>query len=409
MTTRHTITLALRIAVASTVLSVLAPATADVSLADAIRAGKVYANFNLRSESVDQDNALEDASALTLRTRLGYQTGQYRGFSGLLEVEDSRIVAGQNEFTVGPTGFNPGVYSVIADPETTELDQALIQYTGNNFVAKLGRQVIAFDNHRFIGHVGWRQDRQTFDGFRLNYTGFQGVTASYAYVGQRNRIFAEDGDIDSEDHFLNVGYASPIGKVVGYAYLLEVDNNVSNGLDTVGAFLEGAREIGETNKLLYHLQVASQEADNGGATFDTTYLRAEAGVGFKPVTVKLGYERLGSDDGNFGFSTPLSTLHAHNGWSDQFLATPAQGLVDVALTLTGGLAGGKWLAVYHDFEADEATETIDDLGSELNLQYTRTFAEKYNIGLKFATYDAGDPAAGKVDKNIFWAWFNTGF
>ena len=68
------------------------PATSFAdSLADALANGKVYGDFRLRYEAVSQDNALDDASALTLRSRLGYQTAAYQGFSAQLEFEDSRI------------------------------------------------------------------------------------------------------------------------------------------------------------------------------------------------------------------------------------------------------------------------------------------------------------------------------
>ena len=91
----------------------------------AISDGEVYGNFNLRYESVDQDNALEDASAFTLRTRLGYKSGSLDGFSFTVEMEDSRIVLGEGDYASPPNGYNTGIYSVIADPEHTELDQGV--------------------------------------------------------------------------------------------------------------------------------------------------------------------------------------------------------------------------------------------------------------------------------------------
>jgi hypothetical protein len=45
-----------------------------------------------------------------------------------------------------------------------ELTSAL---TDGKLSGKIGRQVITMDNHRFVGHVGWRQDRQTFDALTL--------------------------------------------------------------------------------------------------------------------------------------------------------------------------------------------------------------------------------------------------
>ena len=187
---------------------------------DALSNSTAYADFNLRYESVDQDNALKDASSLTLRTWLGFSTGSANGFSFTAEVEDSRIVMGQDEFTVGPTGFNVGEYSVIADPETTELDQAYIQYKNDNFTARVGRQVITLDDHRFVGHVAWRQDKQTFDAVSAKYAVNKELELFYSYLYKRNRIFAEAADLDSKDHILHATYKSKVGKFVAYAYLL---------------------------------------------------------------------------------------------------------------------------------------------------------------------------------------------
>ncbi|MEQ3640127.1 MAG: alginate export family protein, partial [Alteromonas sp.] len=200
----------------------LAPIAQAADWYEALSDIKASADFYLRYEGASQDNALSDANALTLRTFAGIESGEYNGFSFKVEMEDSRIVLGQGDYTVGPTGYNVGEYSVIADPETTELDQAYIQYRSDNIKVKAGRQVIALDTHRFIGSVAWRQDRQTFDGISVNYKVSDNINAFYAYVNQRNRIFAEAADFDSKDHFLNVSYSNNIGKLTAYAYLLEI-------------------------------------------------------------------------------------------------------------------------------------------------------------------------------------------
>ena len=81
-------------------------------------------NFRLRFESAEQDNALKDASSLTLRTRLTHKTDELNGFSALIEVEDSRSLLGVDDYN-NTLGKNTN-YSVIADPETTEVDLSLI-------------------------------------------------------------------------------------------------------------------------------------------------------------------------------------------------------------------------------------------------------------------------------------------
>lgn len=363
--------------------------------------GDVKLDMRLRYEYVDQDNPLKDADGLTLRTRLTYLSPAYRGFSGLIEFEDSRQVLGVDSYN-DTLGQRPN-YSVIADPETTELDQGLVQYQNDRVTAKLGRQVITLDNHRYVGHVGWRQDRQTFDAATLTYTPGDDLTLRYGYITQRNRIFAEERDLDAKDHILNLGYRTPLGQLTGYAYLLEIDDAPDNDLDSYGVRFAGQTQE-TTLPLHYALEYAYQESDDARGDFDTDYLLAELGTTYQGIKVTLGYELLGSDDGDYGFSTPLATLHKFNGWADQFLNTPAEGLEDIYLQVGGPLLGGKWLVVYHDFSADEDSATVDDLGSEWDLLYTRPIDQHFSAGIKYAGYSDGDRAAGKVDTDKVWAW-----
>ena len=393
---------------AALMVSSISSAFAAETVYEALATGTASGNVNLRYESVSQDNTLQDASALTLRTRIGYQTADLSGWSVGVEFEDSRIVMGQGDYTVGPTGYNLGEYSVIADPETTELDQAFVQYKNENLTLKVGRQVIALDGQRFVGHVGWRQDRQTFDGATVIYQANDKLKIHYSYLNQRNRIFAELADLDSKDHLLNVNYKTSLGALTAYSYLLEVDNTTTNSLDTYGFSFKGANKPSTKGDLSYNymFEYATQTSETGSTSYDANYLFAEVGVNFSKVTAKLGYEVLGSDNGEYAFATPLATLHKFNGWSDQFLNTPAVGLVDVIFTLSGKAAGGKWLAAYHDFSADETSTGADDLGSEINLQYSISLAKKYTTAIKYAKYSG---ANGKVDANKVWLWVSTGF
>ena len=379
----------------------------NTSIAEAVLDGKTKINLNLRYENVGQDNTKKDADALTLRTRLTYETGSISGFSSLVEFEDSRNVLGMDDYN-NTLGKNTD-YSVIADPETTELDQFLLQYKQNSFGAKVGRQVITMDNHRFVGHVGWRQDRQTFDGVTLAYEPIKDLTLDYGYITKRNRIFAEAKDIDSNDHLINAAYKTSIGKITGYGYLLEVDNDTTNALDTYGVRFAGGTSVSE-QKVSYQLEFAQQSADTTAKSFSANYMLAEIGTKFSGFGMKLGYELLGSDNGNYGFSTPLATLHKFNGWSDQFLGTPDEGLADIYASVGGKVAGGKWALAYHKFDADVASATVDDLGSEINAVYSNSFTKNYTAGIKLAAYSAGDVGADKYyDTNKVWIWLNAKF
>ena len=388
-------------------MSILAN-TALGQLNDALSNGQVSGSFNLRYESVGQSNSLDDAMALTLSSKLSYSTAPVSGFSALLEVEDVRIVGGMDKYTVGPSGFNLGTYSTIADPETTELDQGYLQYSNGTFTSRIGRQVVVYDNHRFVGHVGWRQDRQTFDAISLAYAPNEKLSLNYNFLDERQRIFAEDADLDSKDHLFHASYDTDLGSLIAYAYLLELDNNTDNALDTYGLRFVGSKEIAGYNTN-YLVEYASQESQAGPANFDANYMLLEGGLTVTGVVVKIGYEVLGSDDGRYGFSTPLSTLHAHNGWADLFLGTPTQGLVDTYLSVGGNAWNGNWLLIYHNLVADDPTIGVDDFGNELDLQYVFPVGENTNIGIKYANYSQGDLAAGKPETDKLWAWLTVRF
>ena len=369
----------------------------QVHAAQAENKASLSGDFRLRYEGVSQNNALRDAEALTLRSRLSVKTKQLSGWSITLEGEN--VVALVDDYSVPPTGDRVGQFSVVADPETTEIDQAFIEYQGENLSAKLGRQVITLDGHRFVGHVGWRQDKQTFDAVSLQWAPSAGLNLQAMYIDKRNRIFADEADIDSQDVLMNLAYQTPVGQLTAYSYLLDSDDS-GNQIDTYGASLSGVKKI-ENSKWLYRAELATQERNTD---IDTVYVNLEAGLGNDFITAKLGYERLGSDDGLGGFVTPLATLHKFNGWADLFLATPKQGLEDVYFSLSGKVFAGNWLFTYHDYKADVTLTSESNLGNELNLQYTRKFGDHFYAGLKFADYSSGDASLGQVDTEKLWAW-----
>ena len=371
-------------------MATLCLAGAAVTVQAEENAAKATLDMNLRYENVDQ--GAKDADALTLRTRLTYQTATVDNFSAVIEFEDSRVVAGMDDYKFGPMDSGNTTDSVIADPETTELDQAFVQYKKDKFTAKVGRQVITLDGHRFVGHVGWRQDRQTFDAATFSYAASDKLNASYSYISKRNRIFGELADQDSSDHLLNVSYKTSVGKLVGYSYLLDQDGGAE--IDTYGVSLTGAKD-----KLSYAFEYATQE--NGD--YDADYIKLEGAYSFDKVKATLGYELLGSDNGMYGFTTPLATAHKFNGWADIFLGTPAVGLEDIYVTVAGKAAGGKWAVTYHDFSADEGSA---DLGSEIDAVYGKSFNKNYSGGIKLAMYSAGDSG---VDTDKIWLWVGAKF
>ncbi len=376
----------------------LALPAADAA-ADFLAKGKISVNARARYESVDQ-TGLRDATARTLRTRLGFTTADWAGWKAMIEGENIAAAAGDS---YSQSGLNPAATgrAVVADPETTELNQAWLAFTTGKTTATLGRQRLVLDNARFIGDVGWRQNMQTFDALVVQDKTFAQTTLTYAYLDQINRVFSRrhpQGRFDSASHVLHAARAGLPGggTLTGYAYLLDFKNSAANSCATWGASYTGTVKLNDTFRLPYRAELARQ-SDHGSSTlnYDATYGCVEAGLAGAPGSLTYGYELLGSDN-NVGFKTPLATLHAFNGWADRFLTTPAAGLVNHYVKGTATLPGAIALtAFYHWFETDP---TGARLGEEFNAQLSRKFGKNVTALAKYADFRRGSPAFPDVRK-----------
>jgi len=356
------------------------------NLGEAFTNGKINLNLRLRYEGVEQ-TGLQDAEALTLRTRLGFTTAPWLGWKAMLEAEDVRAADGDS---YSQAGLNPGGagQAVIADPEMTEINQAWLAFTTGQTTGTLGRQRLVLDNARFIGDVAWRQNMQTYDAFVLQDKTLAKTTLTYAYLQQINRVFGPDhpqGKWASSSNLFNASYAGlPAGTLTGYAYLLDFSSSPANSCATYGASFAGTTKLSAGVSFTYRAEAATQ-SDYGASTlnYDARYTVLEAGLAWKPASLLLGYEVLGSDH-NVGFKTPLATLHAFNGWADLFLTTPAAGLRDTYAKLTANLPGECPLVVfYHQFDSDAGGI---DFGHELDLSLSHKFGKRVTVLAKFADY-----------------------
>ncbi len=114
-----------------------------------------------------------------------------------------------------------------------------------------------------------------------------------------------------------------------------------------------------------------------------------------------GYEVLGSDNG-VGFKTPLATLHAFQGWTDQFLVTPGDGIEDLYLGLSGAAGPLKLAATWHDFQAEDSNA---DFGTELDLVATWPVSAAWSLQAKYAEFFTDD-ASRYRDVRKFWLTVN---
>lgn len=375
---------------------------------EALRGGKPSLAVRLRYEDVQQDNALDDAGALTTRARLGYETGSWHGLSGLLEFEVNEAWGGE-AFNSGP-GPNANMkrrFSVIPDPEGEEINQWYLQYAGwlPDTRFRLGRQRLIYDNARFIGNVGWRNNEQTYDAFSVQSGVLPYLDFDYAFLNQTNDIFFRDIEMDT--HLVNIGLSAPDSphKLVAYGYFMDFEGPPFADQQTLGLRGTGSFDLSSL-KLGYTLEYAAQ-SDHADApsTVDADYSLIEIKAANGPLSAWVGRELLGGD-GVYAFSTPLATLHAFNGFADQFLKTPLTGLEDRYIGAGYKLPIGTGVvvkAIYHDFVSD--TGGIDH-GDELDAVIAYKPAPRWSLLAKYADYDADMTS---VDTRKVWVQLEYGF
>jgi len=365
------------------------------SLEQAITQGQFHSDFRLRYGHAEQGNVPEDGNAVTGRLRLGYQTGALHGFDAYAEYEGVYALGGTNDYNSGPafldaTNGNSN-HALIADPTGNELNKAWVRYQGApNTIVKVGRQRVILDNARFIGDVGFRDNEQTFDAARVDFSLAPDTTLTYSYVWRENFIFFNDNKMRT--HLINLNWqGSKWLHLSAYTYLIDFSNESRpRNPGAPDSRTEGIRADGEIGGLGYALEYAHQDqyadapsyVDAGyymGSLKYTWALKSDLSV-----TPSIAWEVLGGN-GGYGFQTPLATNHKFQGFADVFLSTPVNGVRDA----NGGLAA-KYRkltakAIYHDFNADKGSQ---DYGKEVDGLLGYTVNKRLKLLAVFADYDA---------------------
>jgi len=371
----------------------------------------------------DVDATTKSADAVTLRVRAGAEVKhKASGLSAL--VEGSGTVALDNHYNAFPFANAASsqyrtAQAVIPDPESGAFNRFQIAYQKKGIGLTVGRQRINLDDQRFVGSVGWRQNEQTFDAIRgtVN-SGPISLDATYA-ISQRT-IFGNDGGprkaYNGRFIFLNGGLKNKIGAVKGFAYILDydktafsnaaarstLDSSQTYGLRANTAPLKLDKNI---NFVLTGSYATQRNYVNNTRHYSADYYFGEAALNVFNTTFTGGYEELGADrtatGGAWSFQTPMATLHKFNGTADLFLTTPANGLADTYVGLSGkfpkvkALPGLNYGVTYHWFGS--AVNSLK-YGNELDAQIGFKIS-KVTWLVKYADYQAKGFGA---DTKKFW-------
>lgn len=386
---------------------------------------KPLVDARIRYENVDQTGIAKEADAITARARAGYELSS-GPFSFLAEAEATLAIS--EKYNSGLNG--KGTYPLVADPQNIELNRIQLQFKGiPKTIVTAGRQRINLDDQRFVGAVGWRDNEQTFDAARIEWSGVKNLKLDLTYAWSARTIWGIDGTpatvpprpqaISGDNVFGNLAYTTKVGTLTGFYYRVDEDELpaalLRNSSQTVGGRFSGAYPFSKIAKLTYTASYANQsDIGTNPLNYSADYYLGELGVEVKAFKLGIGYEVLGADGsvttkstglpfaGGFALQTPFATLHKFQGWADKFLVTPATGIKDLY-----GSAGYGWkkvgpfdtigvLAVYHDYKADRLGAHY---GEEIDLQLLAK-VKKYTFTLKYADYNA---KAFATDTSKIWA------
>ena len=392
-----------------TLILLLALAPAGTAHAQNI-ALKPIGEARLRYENVDQDGLTDGAKALTLRVRAGVEA-KAGNWSALVEAQGNLAIV--DDYFDGLNGS--ATRPLIADPDDIALARAQVRYVSSVFALTAGRQRLGFDDERFVGSVGFRQNGQSFDAVRAEITPVEGVKADIVYAWSLRTIWGLDGAgarqqaVSGDNVFGNLRAQTPIGKLSTFAYLIDQDEAAMQGYrlssQSYGVRLDGSRAAGKA-KIAWQLSYARQsDWHRNPNNYSADYYLADVAVDLGGPRVGVGYEILGAGSGAIGgtaltsFQTPLATGFKFQGWADKFLTTPPDGVRDLYAN-----AGWSWQAVgplkavslqaaYHDYRSDRASRAY---GDEIDLLASAKLG-KATASARYAHYEA-DGFATDTDK-----------
>ena len=317
----------------------------------------------------------------------------------------------------------------------TFLNEAWGQYYfTDNFSVKLGRQMISYDNQRFLGGLEWAQQGRRHDAALLMYENSSSKVkfhAGFAFNSDDDipepRLLQADGanfySVGGNYKHLQYGWFNKTAEKWSLSLLAlnagtqQADSTTSNKqtfgvipsitagkIKLAGDFYYQTGKIGDANVNAFLAGV--------NATFTTN---------LTPIT--LGVEHISGKDADdtstdiTNFSPDYGTNHKFNGLMDYFFVGPANGNVgvtDIFLKTKFKLKKGAIIANVHEFLTGSTQfngETNEELsaamGTEIDLVYAVKFSPDvtFNLGYShlFATDTMLELRPGN-EKSNSWAW-----
>lgn len=355
-----------------------------------------FADTNLRLELLEDRGLPKAAQALTFSARGGAEFHLAPRLRLLAELEGAATLAGAFDDGRRQGHDRPR----IPDPPNAELNRLMLSgdaWPGWSFV--LGRQYFTDSRQRYFGRSGWRQSRQSFDALAIRGEIGPDFRLELAYL---DRVWRSSGRFHPDpaersqrlDAWLANGTLDlPGGRLEAFLHAVAGEEPRVLRHRNQGLRWHGEYSLSSSGQVDLLLEVARQRQEDmrGWLPYRAAELRLTRGG----LRLLIGFEHEGGD-GQRAFQTPFGSGHSFNGWADRLSSTPADGLLDRYLGLSGRALGeAQWILRRHEFRTIRNGRS---LGREWNAELVVPIGEAW-LRLKLADHRAEPPSE---DLAKFW-------
>lgn len=341
----------------------------------------------LRVRGVMVDNsestaALNDGGFFEQRTRLNVDATADDKTKVFLQIQDSRM-----------WGAETSTASTGTEDEAIDFSQAYLDFSNianRPLSLRIGRQTMAYGEHRLIGSLEWSNNARRFDAIKLTYkhnaADIDVFTAKISDIG-------EDwgNDVNLSGIYASLKIVPQVSELDLYL-LQKVDGTVDSNFYTLGARVKGA--VSNIN-LDYNAELAIQTGDaSSTADKDANAYALRLGYTIPDILggLRLGFEydaATGQDSSsdstafdelyptghyNFGFTDDVKWTNM-NAWSVNASMTPIDKV--------------RLAVEYWDYTLAEKVGGEDDNGTELNVKVNHEMSKNITCEAAYVIRDAG--------------------